>query len=104
MSSTSRCDHFIPSRNINRGRGRGFRVYLHSNTGKQEFGLDPISAASDPPGRVTNSSALVNTIASSGSNSSCSTNYLTLPPAAAAMIQEHLPELLQLYLLLLCQW
>ena len=80
MSSRSRFDNFIASRNINPARGRGFRAYLHSNTGRQEFGLDPISAASDSPGRETNSSALVNRpfVASSGSNTSCITNYFTL--------------------------
>ena len=80
MSSRSRFDNFITSRNINPARSRGFRTYLHSNTGRQEFGLDPISAASDPLGRETNSSALVNrpTVPSSGSNTSCVTNYLTL--------------------------
>lgn len=58
--SRSKFVGFIASRNINQVRGRRFRAYLHINPGRQEFGLDPISAASDPPGRQINSSTLVN--------------------------------------------
>lgn len=51
MPIGSRFDDFIDSRNINTASSRWFRADLKSNTGRQEFGLDPISAASDPPGR-----------------------------------------------------
>ena len=67
MSSRSKFDDFITSRNINPARGRGFWAYLHSNTGRQDFDLGPISATSDPLGRQTNSSTLVDAVALSGS-------------------------------------
>ena len=66
-SSRSKFDDFITSRNINPARGRGFWAYLHSNTGRQDFDLGPISATSDPLGRQTNSSTLVDPVALSGS-------------------------------------
>ena len=60
MPSRSRFDDFIASRNVNAAHGRGFRAYLHSNTGRQEFGLHPISTASDPPVRQINEYLLNN--------------------------------------------
>lgn len=78
MSSRSRFDNFIALRNINPARGRGFRAYLHNNTRREESSLDLISATSGQPGRQTNSSALVNAVASSSKTTSYSKNCLTL--------------------------
>lgn len=83
MSSSSRFDNFIALRNINPARGRGFRAYLHSNTGREESGFDLISATSGQPGRQTKSSALVNAVASSSKTTSCSKNCLTLKTSSS---------------------
>ena len=77
MLSRSRFDNFIALRNINPARGRGFRAYLHNNTRREESGLDLISATSGQPGRQTNSSALVNAVASSSKTTSYTSSLLS---------------------------